>query len=228
MSIEQSIYTSIFFGLLATASPCVLPLYPGFLAYLSGSQSLKPGQKSGYFLGFFVLLGVLSMMLLLGAIIAGLSISIGRALAWFIPAADLVIICLGALLMANINPFKGIPQIRSPLFKNPMVSAYLYGFLYGPLTLPCSGPLVVGIFAYSFTAQEVGSKLVLFLGFGLGFGLPLFLLSIISAASQRWLVRLFARHARVFNLIGGGLLLIIGITDLISNWPMLLTYWGQH
>jgi cytochrome c-type biogenesis protein len=228
MSIAQSLLTSVFFGLLATASPCVLPLYPGFLAYLSGSQDLKQPGKSRYFLGFCVLLGVLSMMLLLGAVIAGLSISIGRALAWFIPAADVIIMILGILLVANINPFVGIPQIRSPLFKHPLLNAYLYGLLYGPLTLPCSGPLVVGIFAYSFTAQEAASKLVVFLGFGLGFGLPLFALSIVSAALQHRLVTFFARHSRVINLVGGCLLLTVGLLDLISNWPMLITYWGLH
>jgi cytochrome c-type biogenesis protein len=226
MSIEQSVLTSIFFGLLATASPCVLPLYPGFLAYLSGSQDLTLAPKSRYFLGIFVLMGVLSMMLLLGAIIAGLSVSIGRVLAWIVPAADLIIIILGILLIVNINLFKRIPQIRSPIFKNPLLSAFLYGFLYGPLTLPCSGPLVVGIFAYSFTTQEVVSKLVVFLGFGLGFGLPLLLLSFISAASQHSLVRFFARHARMINLMGGCLLLLVGFFDIISNWPMILLYWG--
>ncbi len=216
--------TPFFFGLLSTTSPCVLPLYPGFLAYLSGTRDFETTNKSRYFLGLFVLLGVLSMMLFLGALIAWLSISIGQALVWFIPIADLIIITLGILLIANINPFKSLPQIQSPIFKHPWLNAFLYGVLYGPLTLPCSGPLVVGIFAYSFTAQEAINKLVVFLGFGLGFGLPLFILSLLSGALQRWLVRFFARHARAVNLVGGLLLVGVGLLDVISNWGMIINF----
>ncbi len=222
----EAFLTPFFFGLLSTASPCVLPLFPGFLAYLSGTQHAETKNKSRYFLGLFVLLGVLSMMLFLGALIAGLSISIGRVLVWFVPIADLVIITLGILLTVNINPFKSLPQISSPIFKHPLLNAYLYGILYGPLTLPCSGPLVVGIFAYSFTAQEAISKLVVFLGFGLGFGLPLFLISLLSGALQRGLVRFLARHSRVINLMGGLLLLGVGLYDLILNWGMIKTFLG--
>ena len=47
--------TSLFVGLLATTSPCVLPLYPGFLAYLSGGQEKLADSRKHYFLGFFVL-----------------------------------------------------------------------------------------------------------------------------------------------------------------------------
>ena len=84
----ETIITSLTIGLLATTSPCVLPLYPGFLAYISGGQDGLQGKSSRYFLGFFVLAGVLTMMLALGGIIALLSVSIGRALSFIIPIAD--------------------------------------------------------------------------------------------------------------------------------------------
>jgi cytochrome c-type biogenesis protein len=65
MSLD-AILTSISLGLLSTTSPCVLPLYPGFLAYLSGGQAVLEKRHFGrYGLGFFVLAGVLAMMLAL-------------------------------------------------------------------------------------------------------------------------------------------------------------------
>jgi cytochrome c-type biogenesis protein len=67
-------------------------LYPGFLAYISGGQEGLQNKTSRYFLGLFVLAGVLTMMLALGGIIALLSISIGKALSVVIPLADLIII----------------------------------------------------------------------------------------------------------------------------------------
>ena len=101
--------TSIFLGLLATTSPCVLPLYPGFLAYLSSRSEQNNGWKQ-YILGLFVLVGVLTMMLALGGLIAWLSIPSGRILAFIIPMADFLILLLGILLLFDKNPFLFLPQ----------------------------------------------------------------------------------------------------------------------
>jgi cytochrome c-type biogenesis protein len=220
----EVIITSLTLGLAASLSPCVIPLYPGFLAYLSGTQEILKDERGRYYLGFFVLAGVLTMMLILGAIIAALSISIGRALTVIIPLADIAIIGLGILLLANINPFKKLPQIQVPLLSNPYINAFVYGLLYGPIALPCSGPLVVAIFALSFTAQEFFSKLWVFLWFGIGFGLPLFLLSFLSGASQRWITVFFARHSRAINAAAGILLIGVGIYDLAVNWENILLF----
>jgi cytochrome c-type biogenesis protein len=220
----DSILTSVSLGLLSATSPCILPLYPGFLAYLSGAQQVTGNRRGRYALGFFVLAGVLAMMLALGLLIAILSVSVGQALAVAIPLADLLIIILGILLLLNINPFKRLPQIQVPLLSNPYANAFLYGLLYGPIALPCSGPLVVGIFALSLTAGEALGKLNVFLWFGLGFGLPLLLLSFLSGAAQRWITRQFALHARKINLVAGALLVGIGIYDLWSNWDLIQAF----
>ena len=220
----ETILTSLTLGLLATTSPCVLPLYPGFLAYISGGQVGLQGKWQRYLLGFFVLFGVLTTMLALGGLIALLSISVGRALSVIIPIADAIIIFLGILLILNINPFKSLPQIQVPVLSNPFVNAFLYGLLYGPIALPCSGPLVVSIFALSLTVGEALSKLNIFFWFGMGFGLPLLALSFLSGASQRWITRQFAQHARWINLFSGLLLLAVGSYDLVSNWELIVAF----
>ena len=222
----EPILTSISLGLLSTTSPCILPLYPGFLAYLSGRQETIESRYGRYSLGLFVLGGVLTMMLALGLLIALLSVSIGAALSVAIPIADLLIIALGIALVLDYNPFKRLPQIQVPLLKNPYINAYVYGLLYGPIALPCSGPLVVGLFTYSLTTAEVISKLSIFFWFGLGFGIPLLLLSLLSGAAQRWIVRFFAEHARVVNLVGGLLLIGVGVYDFVKNWDLIQTYLG--
>lgn len=220
----EPILTSISLGLLASTSPCVLPLYPGFLAYLSSGQEELASRRGRYFLGFFVLAGVLTMMLALGLLIALLSISVGRALSVLIPISNLLIISLGVMLLANRNPFKKLPQIRIPLFSNPYGNAFLYGLLYGPIALPCSGPLVVGIFALSLTAGEAAGQLSTFLWFGLGFGIPLLVLSFLSGASQRTLIRQFTTHTRLINAIGGVMLIAIGLYDLSNNWELIAAF----
>ena len=222
----DAILTSISLGLLATTSPCVLPLYPGFLAYLSGGQAKLAGSRKRYLLGFFVLAGVLTMMLILGAGIAALSIPVGQALSVFIPLSDLLIFSLGILLLVNINPFKRVPTVQSPVFSNPMASAFTYGLLYGPIALPCSGPLVVGIFAFSLTAGEALSKLSIFLWFGVGFGLPLLLLSFLGGSSQRWITRQLALRARPINFAAGLLLIGVAVYDFSQNWELIQAYFA--
>lgn len=221
-----SILTSMSLGLLSATSPCIIPLYPGFLAYLSGVQEATGGRRGRYFLGVFVLAGVLTMMLALGLFIALISVSVGQALAVAIPLADLLIIALGIMLLFNYNPFKRLPQVQVPLLSNPYANAFVYGLLYGPIALPCSGPLVVGIFTLSLTAGEAVSKLGVFLWFGLGFGLPLLALSFLSGATQHWLTRQFAQRARLINVVGGTLLVGIGIYDLWSNWELIQAFLG--
>jgi cytochrome c-type biogenesis protein len=216
--------TSLLLGLLATTSPCVLPLYPGFLAYLS-SQTETGASRKRYFLGFFVLVGVLSMMLALGGLIALLALPIGRALIYVIPLADMLLFSLGVLLLLDRNPFKALPQIQVPVLRHPFLNAYVYGLLYGPITLPCSGPLVVSIFALSLTVGEAFGKLWVFLWFGVGFGIPLLVLSLLSGGLQHQLTRLFARHSRLINAIGGLLLIGIVVYDIVQNWEMLRLFY---
>ena len=209
--------TSLLLGLLTTTSPCILPLYPGFLAYLSGQNEMG---RQKYFLGLFVLAGVLSMMLALGGLIALLAIPVGSVLVYILPLANFLILILGILLLLNHNPFKSLPQIQMPALRHPLSNAYIYGLLYGPIALPCSGPMVVSIFALSFTVGEAFSQLWVFLWFGLGLGIPLLILSFLSATLQRQLTVLFTRYSRIVNFTAGLLLVGVAIYDLSKNWEL--------
>jgi cytochrome c-type biogenesis protein len=217
--------TSFVLGLLASASPCLLPLYPGFLAYLSGQTEAGSAVRR-QLLGGFVLAGVLSMMLVLGGVIALLSVPIGSTLAIVIPVADGLILLLGVALLLDRNPFRTLPQLRFPILRRPWANAYVYGLLYGPIALPCSGPLVVGIFALSLTVGEAAEKLWVFAWFGLGFGLPLLVISLLSGAFQRRLTVLFARHSHALNRAAGALLVGVAIFDLRQNWTMLVAFYA--
>ena len=220
----SEILTAVGIGLIATTSPCVFPLYPGYLAYISAnqdSQSERGRSAPAYLLGFFVLLGVLFMMLLLGFVISLLSLSISRALSVVVPLVDLILVILGVLLMLNINPFKQLPQVRIPALSHPYANAFLYGLLYGPIAFPCSGPLVISIFALSLKSGLLLSRMATFLWFGLGFGLPLLVLSFLGGALQKPITIFFARHARMVNFVSGLLILGLGVYDLVVNWGLI-------
>lgn len=208
-------------GLAATASPCVLPLYPGFLAYLGANGGQLQGRRGTGLLGFFVLSGVLTMMLALGLLILALRTAVGRVVVIITPLAGVLIIVLGVLLLFDKSPFARLPQLRSPVLRNPFVSAYLYGLLYGPIAFPCSGPFLVTAVALS-----IDNVWLNFLAFGLGFGMPLLILSLLAGAQQRRLTQLLTRHARLFNLVSGGILVALGVITLAENWDTMWLFLG--
>jgi len=72
-------------------------------------------------------------------------------------------------------------------------------------------------------ANDLYRKLIfsVFFWFGIGFGLPLLALSLISGALQKTITRWLARHARLINIIGGVLLIAIALFDIWANWAMI-------
>ena len=162
------------------------------------------------------------VLLLAGAAPAALlAVSVSRTVAVLLPLADVLILLLGVSLLLDRNPFKTLPQISIPALRHPFLNAYLYGLLYGPISFPCSGPLLVSIFAVSLTLSEAVSKFGVFFWYGLGFGLPLLLLSLLSGSLQIQITRFLAQRARLINLFGGLLLIAIALYDLTQNWEML-------
>lgn len=217
--------TAFGIGLLATLSPCALPLYPGFLAYLAaGGAGRRPG--SARWLGGVVLAGVLTMMLALGALIAILSLAVGQVLVFVTPLADLLVIGLGVALLFGKNPFEKLPMPGAAAAGSPVRSAYVYGLMYGPIALPCSGALLVSIFTLSLSVGSFAERLLFFLAFGLGFGVPLFAISLLAEGRQRALLGLFTRNYAVLSRVAGVILIAVGLLDLRTNLPFVRLYLG--
>jgi len=212
-------------GLGNVVNPCVLPLYPAFLAYLAGNQAALKSKWATRWLGAIVLAGVLTTMLAIGLILALLQVAVGQALAVILPIVYLVVIGMGILLVLGINPLTRLPMMQAPRLKNPAISAFLYGMLYGPMTLPCCGPLVVGVFAVG--AADIGSRLDgigYFLAFGLGFGLPLVILPWVAEPVRKTILRrLVARHT-LLERFAGVVLIVIGLFGIANDWDLLRTY----
>lgn len=209
-------------GLASAASPCLLPLYPGFLAYLSANAGSLAGRRASGTLGLVILFGVLTTMVLVGLALFLVSAPIGRVASYLVPVIDGFLLVLGVLLLAGRNPFNRLPGMRVPLVANPYGQAYVYGMMLGPLALPCAGPFLVALLAVSVGATGGATALVTFLVFGLGFGLPLVLLSLLAGARQRQVVGFVTRHHRAIEVIAGVTLIAVALWDLRENWDGIL------
>lgn len=211
-------------GIGATVTPCILPLYPAFLAYLTGAAN---GQRRlpAAAVAALVWAGVVVGMVVIGAAFAALATPLGDFIRVVLPLADGLLILLGALLLLGRNPFARLPQLSPAVAgrSGPAVGAFAYGLLFAPIAVPCSGPILVLIFAYSLTIGELAEQLAFFLAFGIGFGLPLFAIGLLDQLSGVRLARAMVRWERPIQVALGAALVAIGIWDLSANLPNLLS-----
>lgn len=209
-------------GLASAASPCLLPLYPGFLAYLSANAGSLAGRRATGLLGLLVLAGLLTTMIVVGAVLVVVSVPIGRVASFLVPIVDAVLITLGVLLIAGKNPFNRLPGLGVPIVRNPYGQAFVYGAMLGPIALPCAGPFLAAMLAVSVGFGDVVLRLGTFVVFGLGFGLPLVVLSLLAGARQRSIVRFVTSHHRAIEIVSGVVLIAVALWDLRENWDGIL------
>lgn len=219
-------------GVGATITPCVLPLYPAFLAYVTAPQpavagvgGVPPGARpSPAIAALMVWLGVVIGMVAIGALLAGLSLGLGSVLRILVPLADGLLIALGVMLLAGRNPFARVPQLAPGSLGRggPILGSFLYGLLFAPIALPCSGPFLIGIFVASLTLDDAVRQLTFFAAFGVGFGLPLLALGLVGQVRAGELARALVRWERPLQVVLGVALVAIGTWDLSVNLPQVL------
>lgn len=208
---------------------CVLPLYPGMIAFLTGQLRAGDAGEGGRFtrfaywqsglLGLMVLLGVMTLMLLVGFLFWALNTAIASVLPVILPIIYVVVIILGLMMLSGRNPFTQLSRLEAPVFRNPFVTAYAYGLALAPMTLPCTGPYLVSIFSLSTISGSLGfGQLIFFIGFGLGFGWPLLVLPLLATSAQRQLTRELAKRHTLLTKIAGALLVLIGVLGLYLDW----------
>jgi cytochrome c-type biogenesis protein len=208
-------------GIGATVTPCILPLYPAFLAYITGAGDAAERSWAGRpaVAALLVWVGVVAGMVSIGAVFAALATPLNDFIRVVLPIADVLLIVLGLLLIGGRNPFARLPRPSGASLggHGPAVSAVAYGLLFAPIAVPCSGPFLVGIFAFSFTLTDAAARLLFFLAFGIGFGLPLFVIGALGQARGRQLAAFLVRHERPLQVIVGLALVAVGLWDLTVN-----------
>jgi cytochrome c-type biogenesis protein len=202
---------------------CILPLYPGLVAFLAGNLQNSGHKGATKWLGLLVLAGVLVLMLALGLLLFLLQRSFSTILPVLLPLIYGAVVLLGILMLMGYNPFNRLASAQTPALRNPYLAAFVYGLLLGPMTLPCAGPLVISAFLLGAgSVAQLADSLTYFLAFGLGFGWPLVLLPLVTAPFQRHFTRWLTGNYRRLTRVSGLLLLAIGIfgiyADLLPNW----------
>ena len=207
---------AILAGLISFVSPCVLPLVPGYLAYVSGAANSKRRMVLGSLLFIF---GFASLFTSYGALFGELggrisanSETITRVLGVFTIFFGLVF----ALPQRFYRSFKFTSPARTGL-----ASAPILGFMFGLGWTPCIGPTLGAVQTISFIEASALRGAILSFMYCIGLGVPFLLFALFLEKSSR-IRAVLMRNGNRISLVGGLVLVLIGILQLTGNWQSLM------
>jgi cytochrome c-type biogenesis protein len=214
-------------GFLAFASPCVLPLVPGYLAYIGGvTNSTELDQRRGR-----LLLGVALFVLGYSVVFVSLSIVFATAGLLLLPwiglitrIAGVIVILMGLVFIGQVSFLQRslAPRIR---VATGLGGAPLLGVVFGLGWAPCIGPTLVAVNALVLNEGDIGRAALIALMYCLGLGIPFLLVALgfrWVAGATEWL----KRNIRIINIIGGSLLIAIGLAMVTGLWQMFVSSLG--
>jgi len=222
MSLFLDILASFGLGLLTPLTAvCVLPLYPGFLAFLSNQFSGKESKKTYALFGAIIVAGVLTFMLLFGLIFTTLlQESLTNVIGIVSPIAFGILGIISLFLIFNFDFGRFFPKLKVKTTGNPLKSAFIFGFFFGAIVIPCNPAFIAAFLARALLFGSFVSSISNFLAFGLGLGAPLLVFSLVSAQWSQRVIGFLTGHKRIINLIAGILMLWIALYYLLCVFPV--------
>lgn len=219
---EISIAIAAVAGLGSFLAPCILPMIPAFLAYISGTTITELQKSNGtinlvsnrlniilntvfFVLGFSVVFSVFGVIL--NSVISS---SAANLIAGFNQIGGVIIIGFGAFMLLSTK-FKNL-NFEKKFFPNRTKASYPLSFLFGLAFAagwtPCIGPILGSILTLAATSP--GQAFTLLLTYSLGLGIPFILMGIFFSRFTG-IIKSISKHLKYYSIIMGSFIIILGV-----------------
>lgn len=218
-------------GLASFLSPCVLPLVPVYIGYLSGHAVLPSQEKPTFAERFATFLHALAFVLGFSALLVPLGVlarGVGFLLLpnWVRLIGGLMMVFFGLVLTGLIKIRFLRAERRIQMRKRPRwgyLSSVVVGISFAAGWTPCFGPTLAAILALSANQETMGQAAVLLSAYSAGLGIPFLLVGLAVDRVGAFLQRLQV-HLRTIQIITGVILIIFGVL-LFTGWLGVLSAW---
>jgi cytochrome c-type biogenesis protein len=230
-------------GLISFASPCVLPLVPGYLAYVSGlvgagapvaapvaaggvATAVRTDERSPrarMVLGAVLfVLGFTAVFVAFGAAFGGL----GRLMLEYSDVLNRVFGVITILVGLGFLGWLPLLQRTTRLSARPtagLAGAPLLGIVFGLGWTPCLGPTLSAVYSLAFTEATATRGALLGVAYCLGLGIP-FVLVALGARGAMGATSFLRRHARAVTRVGGAVLVLVGLLLVTGAWTEIMQW----
>ncbi len=236
--VELSIGIAVVAGLGSFLAPCILPMIPAFLAYISGTTLSELQRNNGtvnlvasrlnillntvfFVAGFTVVFSVLGVVL--NSVV---STSAGKLLADFNHVGGIIIIAFGVfmLLSSKISRLNFEKKIIPNRTKTSYPLSFVFGLAFATGWTPCIGPILGSILTLAATSP--GHAFVLLLSYSIGLGIPFILMGIFFSRFTRF-IKSMSKHLKYYSIIMGSFIVLLGVLVYtnqladIASFPLL-------
>ena len=235
--VEVTILIALLAGLSSFIAPCILPMIPAFLAYISGTTLTELGSKNGTVLSInraniilntvFFVLGFSIVFSILGVIINSvLSNTVSEFVETLNMVGGVIIVAFGVFLLLSTK-IRSL-NVEKKFFPKNSKSSYPMSFVFGLAFAvgwtPCVGPILGTILTLAATTPSVSFSLLL--SYSSGLGIPFLLMGIFFSRATR-VIRSMSKHLKYYNIVLGSFIIILGVLVFtnqlayIANFPLL-------
>jgi cytochrome c-type biogenesis protein len=211
-------------GLLSFLSPCVLPLVPSYLGFLTGMTlpEVTARRHQALLHALLFVAGFSLVFILLGASATALGRALNYYQVWLQRVGGVLIILFGLLCLGMFSPRLLNQERRLQLDRKPVgyLGSALVGMAFAAGWTPCIGPVLGGILGLAATSVDVSRGMALLAAYSAGLALPFLIAAVAIESFLGWFQR-FRRFLPWVMRISGGLLVLVGLLMVTGEFTRL-------
>ena len=214
-------------GLLSFLSPCVLPLIPSYVGYLTGMSVDEVQRRRGTAVlhGLWFVAGFSLVFVLLGAAASAVGTLLRDYQQWVARVGGVLLILFGIYLLGLVRPLFLMREWRVELARKPLgyFGSGLVGVTFGAAWTPCIGPILGGILTLAATSAGLGQGMALLAVYALGLAIPFLVTALALDRFLVWFQR-FRPYIVWVDRIAGAMLIVLGILLVTDSFTVLAGY----